>query len=85
MTLLEKFDDWCDGELNSLDRWVNSQFCRTSRDIQMAQDCTIQHILGATLFIQTLDNAPTFEQIDSRYEYWKNKIENFCELKKLTN
>ena len=82
MTLLEQFDDWCSKELDGVDRWINkSTFCRTKSDILQAQNNSLQRMLGIALFIQTLDNAPTFEQIDFRYEYWKKKIENFCELR----
>ena len=30
MTLLEKYEDWCNKELDGIERWINySTFCRT--------------------------------------------------------
>ena len=85
MTLIEQFDDWCSKEFNGVDAWINrSTFCRTKSDILQAQNNSLQRMLGIALFIQTLDNAPTFEQIDFYYDHWKKKIERLCELRLTT-
>jgi len=84
MTLLEYFDDWCNKEVEGVDRWVNKDnFCRTKSDIRQAENNSLQRMFGIAMFIQTLDNAPTFEQIDARYDFWRKKIENLCELRLL--
>ena len=88
MTLLEHFDDWCNTEVESVDRWINrTNFCRTKSDIRQARENSIQRIFGIAMFIQTLDNTPTFEQIDAidaRYNFWREKVENLCELRLTT-
>lgn len=85
MTLLEHFDDWCSKEVEGVDRWLNrGTFCRTKSDVRQTEANSIQRMFGIAMFIQTLDNAPTFEQIDARYDFWREKIKNLCELRLTT-